>query len=96
MAKKNTEKSTFKPAYVIDMTKCDNAFDLKVEIAMAKQNAGLAMTDADLEAVICKIVDICNEYPNEVWIVNQCDCNCKYGKKLPWYKRFWRWLTGRK
>lgn len=88
MNKKNTKK-TFKPAYVIDMTKCETANDLRIEIALSKHNAGLAMTDDDLSAIIEYVAEATiDAMPSSI-----CICNCEVKpKKLPWYKRFWKRL----
>jgi len=85
--KKMTKKNTFKPAYVVDITKCEDLFDMLLAFGKAKQQAGQPITNEELEAII-------DDNSVFVTVVHECQCNCEAKpKKLPWYKRFWRWLT---
>jgi len=86
---KKTTKKKFKPAYVINMTNCETVQDLRIEIALCKHNAGLAMTDSDLRAIVEYAVEAAIEQMSP----SICICNCEVKvKKLPWYKRFWNKL----
>ena len=87
MTKKNTKKST-KPAFIVNMDNITSLEDVAVEFALAKQDAGLPISDSDLSAIIHFVVDHCA--PKFIFI--DCDkCSTKCQKK-PWYKRFWNWL----
>lgn len=62
---KTTEKKTpnkrkkpaFKPVYVVDFTNVEDASDMLAAFALAKQGAGLAITDEEFDAVITQITD---------------------------------------
>lgn len=83
--KKNTTKK-IKPAYTVDITKCQDAFDVLCAFGKAKQKAGLPITDLELDAIIDD---------NKIVMIIQDVCIMEK-KKRPWYKRFWRWLTRKK
>lgn len=80
---KNTKKK-FTPAYTVDITNCTDAFDVLVAFGLAKQSAGLAITDDELQAIVDEFgsTTIINECPVTVHV-----CECK--KHIPWYKRLW-------
>ena len=84
--KKNTKK-TFKPSYKVDIDKIETLNDIDLAFGLSKQKAGLAISDKEL-AAIC--TDVCDHFCPKTTVVI---CNCKQEKKLPWYKRFWNWLT---
>lgn len=96
MNKKNTTKKSikFKPAYTVNIANCEDATEVALEFALAKQNAGLHLTNENLEAIVNRAIDVALESEPTVIFVNECECNCS--KKKPWYKRFWNWLLGRK
>lgn len=91
--KKNVKKA-FKPAYTVNITDCVTANDVAYKFAMAKQNAGLAISDDDLLTIVNHVVDELVEVVNDALeAVPSVVCICKCGKKLPWYKRLWNWIT---
>lgn len=87
---KNTKKTNKKvnPAFTVDISKCQDANDMLLAFAYAKQEAGLPITNEELDAIIDDNMIIV------VLAKRICDCNCS--KKKPWYKRFWNWLTRKK
>ena len=82
----------FNPAYIVDITNCENDREILCAFGIAKQKAGFAITDDELDAIVNEnsIITIIENTP--IVINNTCDCK----KKLPWYKRFWNWLTRKK
>lgn len=92
---KKTNKKNVKPAYVVDMTNCNTAFDLRVKFAEAKQSAGLPINDSDLEALLENEVLKFAGYINDKCAICACNSIIVVGdtpKRKPWYKRFWNWL----
>lgn len=83
-------KKNFKPVFTVDITECETPNDMMIEFGYAKQQAGLPITNEELEAMIDEAVEvatICNEVKKLVV------CECYKPKKQPWYKRFWNLLT---
>lgn len=95
-----TSKKTFKPAYVVDMTKATTAEDLFLEFVVAKVNAGIAISGEELKHTVEHFVNDAVDKAMEISalicaaLVLTEDFTVK-PKKLPWYKRFWRWITFR-
>lgn len=84
---KKSTKNT-KPAYIVNMDMIESLSDIDVAFGLAKQEAGLAISDDELVSICTKV---CRELGPTVTIV---DCtNCMVVRKKPWYKRFWNWLT---
>lgn len=81
-------KKTVKPAFTVDLTKCETGFDVLCKFAETKHNAGLPITDAELEALIEKATSEITKQVLCTAIVDVYEV-----KKMPWYKRFWRWIT---
>ena len=81
-----------KPTYIVDLRNIEVLEDIPYEFAISKHKAGLYINDEEL-SIICD--EMCKEkYPDTLCLtIVECDCECK--KKLPWYKRFWRWITGK-
>ena len=88
---KKTNKKT-KYSYVVDITDCNTVNDVEVAFAIAKQKAGIPLSDSNLDAIINHTVEQVVDGIQDVVIV----CDCEKPKKLPWYKRFWNWLTFKK
>lgn len=82
--KKSTKKVN-KPSYTVNLDEIETLEDIPVVWGLAKQEAGLAMSDAELLAICKRVLDECGT----TVIVVECKCECK---KLPWYKRFWNWI----
>ena len=92
------------PELVVNLTDVITTDDLKYEIVTAKVRAGIAVTEdelADFESVVIKdTMDMCNvlerladvvKYAADVFIgANEPK------QKLPWYKRLWKKLFGKK
>lgn len=92
----------FKPSYIIDITKCEDALDMIVAIAYAKVDANVAITRDELDAVI-----ILNAYDLKDYIettadkfsemiintLNKCAEKKELKKKPNIFKRFWNWMT---
>ena len=75
-----------KYSYIVNLDNIEVLDDIAPVFALAKHKAGLALTDDEL-------ADIC-VYMIDAFGPRVCVVNCACGKKkLPWYKRFWRWLT---
>ena len=95
-----TSKKTFKPAYVVDMTKATTAEDLFLEFVVAKVNAGIAISGEELKHTIEHFVNDAVSNAMAVGAIIStalilADQEPIKPKKLPWYKRFWRWITFR-
>ena len=83
MVKKNTKKVNV-PSYTVDLDEIETLEDIPVAWGLAKQRAGLPITDEELTA-ICKRV--CDEFGTKITIL---ECKCE--QKQPWYKRLWNWI----
>lgn len=90
---KTTAKKTKNPSYIVDLTKVTHLEDIDVAFGLAKHNAGLAISDEELAAII---LDVYKKFGPKITIVN-CDCEYpKPKKKSNIFKRFWNWLRGKK
>lgn len=78
--KKNTKKVKYD--YIVNVSDIESLGDIDCVFALAKHNAGLALTDEELEAII---IYTCDRFTPKL-VVMRCDCECE---KKPWYKRFW-------
>lgn len=86
------KKNKIKPAYIVDITSCETAHDVLYKFAEAKQKAGLALTDTELDAIVDENSTVI--FVESIPVTVECyKCN---KKKLPWYKRFWNWITRKK
>lgn len=87
MTKKNskTAAKTKKPAFVVNVNDIEYLEDVDVVFGLAKQDAGLPISDDELIA-ICLFTW---KHMGPRFIIVECKC----GKKTPWYKRFWNWVT---
>lgn len=86
MTTKKTTKKTVKPAYTVDLRDIEYLSDIDFVFGMAKQKAHQPLTDSELNAIV-------DELGTKITVVY---CDCTRQKKLPWYKRFWRWITRKK
>lgn len=89
---KKTTKKTKKPDYIVYMDNMTSLDDIDVEFGMAKQEAGLPMTDGEFAAICHYIAD--NAAPKFTFV--NCICEKKKTKKVGVFKRFWRWITRKK
>ena len=87
MKTKKSTKKTFEPAYTVDITNCEDPFDILVQFGLAKQKAGFPITDDELSAII--------DDNSTLVVVREITMECEC-KKLPWYKRLWNKLFGKK
>lgn len=102
MKKINTKMSkSVKPGYVVDATWCEDVDDFKTAIILAKAGH-VIITDEELAFLINYSMNTAMEMSN---IVEKALGTVKeifsipeewYTRKLPWYKRFWRWITRKK
>lgn len=84
MTKKS--KKTVNPELIINTIGCETSADVYDRYIDAKVRAGRAITKDELEFTR----DNANIYFVDVYHLIECKCECK---KLPWYKRFWNWIT---
>lgn len=100
---KNTKKTikSIKPAFTVDITNCETDIDVIIEIAIAKVDAGIAITREELETIIFNEVELAlEEYVEDIEneIVVLTDViemqEAKNNTKKPnIFKRFWNWIT---
>lgn len=83
-----TKKSIFKPAYIVDITKCEDVQDTLIAFGNAKQKAGYPITDEELDAII-------DDKSAIIILHDICAYEVKDEKKS-WYKRLWNWITRKK
>lgn len=79
----------FTPIYTVDITECDDVFDVRLQFAKAKQKAGLAISDDELNAIVNEA--IC-DFAEALLLVGELCDDIDEPKKQPWYKRFWNWI----
>ena len=107
---KTTKKTTkkFKPAFVVDLTECYDAEDVRQAFIEAKLNADIALSYNEVMKLLeVKIEDAILDFVDDLFDGHNCVVVNEDGElvaldaikatiKEPWYKRFWKWLTGRK
>lgn len=106
---KKTEKVK-KPAFIVDLTNVETPNDIYVQFGLAKQRAGLAMTDDELIAIYTRAIEFGVDtaiaglmtVPHKEYVVENGAKlildefgNAKI-KKPNMFKRFWRWITRKK
>ena len=78
-----------KPAYIVNVDDIERLRDIDVVFALAKQNAGMSLSDLELTAIVDYVVnEAIDRIQPKIFFLCECDCE----KKQPWYKRFWKWL----
>lgn len=91
---KSTKKTKKKLLYTVDLTKCEDLFDVTLAYAWARFEAGLALSREELSAIIEQaVIDFADHFDPKVII---CTTQCECPKKKPWYKRLWNKLFGKK
>lgn len=82
-------KSTkeIKPSYIVNVDDIETLGEIDAVFALAKHNAGLAITDKELTDIIKFTLD---EFGPKITVVSIGEI---IPKKKPWYKRFWNWVT---
>ena len=102
MAKKVTKKETVKktkavkkPTFVVDISNANTVNDTVLAFAYAKQDAGLPITNDELVAIVIDAIDTFKDdiVPTCTVVVEKAK---EVKKKLPWYKRFVKWLFRKK
>lgn len=88
-------KKTKKYAFVVNLVDVETPADLMARFADAKQAAGLPMNDAEYAGLIARTCELATPCIT-IYTCDCTDCICKPVKKLPWYKRLWNKLRGKK
>lgn len=110
MSKKSTSKKSNKPAYVVDITWCNDLYDTALAFAIAKQKAGVPLSDENVDIICTAVVDEFGDVLNDLGFIKKTNhliepatrtvCVCetceKPKKKGNIFKRFWKWLFGKK
>ena len=106
MNKKNNTKKSFKPAYVVDITACNDLYDTALAFAVAKQKAGQPLSDENVDIICAVAIDTFGDILDELGLINKenhlitpaanticiCECKEKPVKNGNIFKRFWSWL----
>lgn len=92
MKKINTKKYS----YIVDYDKIEVMNDIDAVWALAKQEAGLPLTNSELESIVLHSYEAFG--PKVTVRIYPCRCTkntpwYKCTKKTPWYKRVWNFLT---
>ena len=106
VTKKSTKKD---PAFIVNYTDIKWPQDVIVEVILAKVRSGVAITTDEARALVefgadCALEameDYVANMNTKSFIIDDDEfaqkllnmCLKKAGKKLPWYKKFWKWLT---
>ena len=112
MKTKKTTKKVTKPEFIVDMTTAETPVDVAYEFAEAKVRAGKPITQNEADTIekngfltAASLVEECIEdiekrttYIEDDELAEDMIKLIKkhQNKKLPWYKRFWRWITRKK
>lgn len=100
-----TTESVKTPALVVDFTNPFNIENPRLAFIEAKLTQGLPFTENDLEvilyylknAVIKSLFNDSNAVVYNNGIISKCTAvEVKLENKLPWYKRLWNKITGKK
>lgn len=87
--RKSTKKT--EPKFIVNIDDIEHLNDIACVFALAKQNAGVPLSDYDVMSIVDYAID---GIKPKVYIYNvECNCECPAPKRKPWYKRFWNWLT---
>ena len=94
----------FKPAYVVDITDCNDERDVIVEFAKAKVSAGLPITKTEYSASVLataqKVIDAVAIATKAATVFAETILNSvkntEAEKKPNVFKRFWNWITRKK
>lgn len=106
---KKTTKKTVSPKFIVDLTKAECANDVFAQFAVAKQEAGLPMTENEFNAVVLAsglmaveaLGEAINKVSKEIEIKNGeklvFDAKGNFKVKKPnIFRRFWNWITRKK
>ena len=84
-------KKTFTPDYTLDFSKINDYDDLVMELIKNRVIAGKTIDSSDLFAFSTSLLNKYLEKNPQCTIIS-----LTFPERLPWYKRFWRWLTRKK
>lgn len=103
-----TSKKKVEPKFIVDLTEIKDPKDVYVRFALAKQGAGLPITDQEFKAVINKVIDITEKVLAEEFALTATRIELQPGEKVVFgdngkvkikkpniFKRFWNWITGK-
>ena len=89
--KKSIKKVT--PSYTVNLDEIESLSDIDVVFALAKHNAGIALSDNELYDIVKYVADITAKSVRPSLIFVDCT-DCFMCKKQPWYKRAWKKIKG--
>lgn len=101
-------KTTKKPEFIVDLTKCESPESVKFEVIRAKAKAGKKLTDQELMFIVRlgaqTMTEIIDEQIEKLHPMVFETTDKKKIKKMinilvpkkPWYKRLWNWITRKK
>lgn len=90
--KTTNKKITTKPDYIVDVTNCETINDIKLAFAKAKKNAGVPLTDENIDAFVNEAI----EQLQPAIFISIGNIDIVEKKKPNIFKRFWNWLRGKK
>lgn len=98
-------KSTNKPALVVDFTNPNNIENSRFAFIDAKMEQNVSFTENDLDVITCHLTNAivnslfgdCNAIVYNNGIISKCNAvEVKVENRLPWYKRLWNKIIGKK
>lgn len=98
---KKTKKS-IKPAYVVDITNCETATDLKLAFIFAKAENKVPVSTEEIKFVQQLAVEDALDFGDLASVAVDAFCDVcdviekAFEPKKPWYKRLWNWITRKK
>lgn len=103
---KKTTKKTISPKFIVDLTKAESATDVYAQFGLAKQEAGLPLSNEEFNAIILIVAGVAVESLGEVIDNVAKSIEIKRGEKLVFdakghftikkpniFRRFWNWIT---
>lgn len=106
--KKTNTKKTTKPAFTVDITACNDLYNTALAFAIAKQKAGIPLTDENIDIIITAGIDTFGDILDELGYIHKENhfiapvVRTLYvtekeepKKKENIFKRFWNWIIGK-
>ena len=106
---KKTTKKTVSPKFIVDLTKAETATDVYAQFALAKQEAGLPISNEELNAIMLIAGVMAVDALGEVISKASKEIKIENGEKLVFdskghfiikkpniFRRFWNWITRKK
>ena len=103
---KKTTKKTVSPKFIVDLTKAESATDVYAQFALAKQEAGLPLSNEEFNAIMLIAGIVAVEDLGEAINNVSKSIEIKNGEKLVFdakghftvkkpniFRRFWNWIT---